>query len=479
MSFFDFLNFLFHNDDNCPFKRNAENKLEEEQIDFFYPNACQVCGSLGYLSRCSRCQMVSYCGKQHQTEHWKLHKYLCPLLSGLRKKDGFLRGAKDRKQEAWANAKIACINNLSKKLGRVLTSYEEKVIKFTRACCICHDIDQTNLINCPNCASVSICRNHKDRFQQIHDKEKCANFKLCYSFDFEKFEEAKKTKLNNSKDEDKDSNNSEDSENSDKSHIDYKKSNLKISELKSMSNEIPYFGKFPGSTLEFMEILSFRPFDKGVKMEDFEIPELMIKTLNVFRSLQLLDQLKMKELTIHLIGAQVCDLENYNFWEILFHLIPMLKKLKIVIVHSKIATQCLNPKLCDKCIDNERELIFQMKTQNYHDFIKENSKSMISLVIGFSISLKMEIDALKAIGDLKIPLALTSNEKKIAYDNHKVMGKLFGKLIARTFFEKNSFCGVKPILDYKSEGVYYQHQYLTIYKDYQQIVNKQKNGVPK
>jgi len=34
-----------------------------------------TCG--GGLMKCGRCQAVAYCGKEHQTAHWKEHKKSC------------------------------------------------------------------------------------------------------------------------------------------------------------------------------------------------------------------------------------------------------------------------------------------------------------------------------------------------------------------------------------------------------------------
>jgi hypothetical protein len=40
-------------------------------------NGCSVCGSTFNAKRCARCKQVAYCGKEHQTKHWKLHKTFC------------------------------------------------------------------------------------------------------------------------------------------------------------------------------------------------------------------------------------------------------------------------------------------------------------------------------------------------------------------------------------------------------------------
>ncbi|XP_051166635.1 uncharacterized protein LOC127284950 [Leptopilina boulardi] len=506
MTFYDFFNFLFNDYDdddddsynyyyNYPHNRKTVIKKDpsEEQIDFFYPNACQICGSRKNLKRCAKCQMISYCGKQHQTEHWRLHKYYCTLLVDLRKKHGYLRNAKDRKLENWTQAKIACINNISTKLGRQLTLYEQKVIKFIRSCCICHDIDNNKLINCPNCASISICHQHKDRFHDIHTKEKCDGFKLCYQLDCEQLqlikekEEMKKNKKKNDSDSEYFNNSSDDFDSNDGSTSDDENnSNLKITELKSAPmNLIPYFQQQqPNSTLKFIEMSSIqkKSFNE-IKLKDFEIPDLFIKPLIAYRALQILNQLNKFDITIHLIDSQINDLETCDFWETLFHLIPNLKILKIIILNPEFSKQCLQPNLCTKCTNSEKTLIFEMKKIHYIDYCKDKMYIMPNLIIGYLTLLKETHDALKAIGNLKIiPLALTTNCQKTTNENYKIVEKLFGKnIIHQHYYEKNLFCGVKPIMDYKTDGFYYNHQFLTLYKNFDVIeMRKRKmNGIQK
>ena len=38
---------------------------------------CKVCYSKENLQKCSRCKLVSYCGKEHQKADWKEHKLIC------------------------------------------------------------------------------------------------------------------------------------------------------------------------------------------------------------------------------------------------------------------------------------------------------------------------------------------------------------------------------------------------------------------
>ncbi|KAG1684754.1 hypothetical protein DVH05_010580 [Phytophthora capsici] len=53
------------------------------------PQACVVCGprpgvSPESLSKCSRCQAVLYCGREHQSEHFATHKSTCKRVKKMR-----------------------------------------------------------------------------------------------------------------------------------------------------------------------------------------------------------------------------------------------------------------------------------------------------------------------------------------------------------------------------------------------------------
>ncbi|KAH7021704.1 hypothetical protein B0J12DRAFT_393208 [Macrophomina phaseolina] len=38
---------------------------------------CKICGKTEATKRCARCQVVAYCGKEHQKADWKVHKQIC------------------------------------------------------------------------------------------------------------------------------------------------------------------------------------------------------------------------------------------------------------------------------------------------------------------------------------------------------------------------------------------------------------------
>ena len=59
------------------FKCSRSTLVAESQK--FQSNACFACGKENEkLSRCGKCKIAAYCGKECQTSHWSIHKSLCP-----------------------------------------------------------------------------------------------------------------------------------------------------------------------------------------------------------------------------------------------------------------------------------------------------------------------------------------------------------------------------------------------------------------
>ncbi|XP_033216309.1 uncharacterized protein LOC117172463 [Belonocnema kinseyi] len=467
---------------------------QNDNSNFFFPNACQICGCMGsekHLLRCSKCQMISYCGKDHQVEHWPSHKAFCKALMETRRRNDVLKDAKGRKQETWVNAKLGLINLVTKKLLRKLTPHEEKVIKFPRSCLICHDVDQYKLVNCPKCPSASFCQQHNNLREKVHD-EKCPEFKLCHSIALEKLRADLEAKKNSDKE--KEESKKKDSKKSNsKKKSDRKKNSESEEELEEYLDpdtvisvikeppikSIPYFEKSPDSMNSFLKMYFPREStDNMSTMQRLEIADLFVKPLSAFRTLEKLDRAQERELIIHVIGAKVEDLDTYLFWETLFHWMPKVTSLKVVLFGAEFVRQNLSPKLCENCVENERHIVFELYNLGYKEFAQEKSFSKPSLVIGFQIQGKKEVESLRSVTNFVAPFAFTSDVEKLAKEEHKHMKKLLGKSVEYEAFEKNPFSGGTPSLNFETDGISYKHQFLTIYKDLRRSAkgNRKQNG---
>lgn len=61
---------------------NTETVTTREKSTSKSPPPCAVCGEKENTKRCTRCNTVAYCGKEHQRADWKRHKEQCLVGGG-------------------------------------------------------------------------------------------------------------------------------------------------------------------------------------------------------------------------------------------------------------------------------------------------------------------------------------------------------------------------------------------------------------
>lgn len=71
--YLDILFKVWLNSENNPFVRSNVNVAYQ----FCSEKKCVVCKSKKNLKYCAECKKVMYCSREHQKEHWKLHKKTC------------------------------------------------------------------------------------------------------------------------------------------------------------------------------------------------------------------------------------------------------------------------------------------------------------------------------------------------------------------------------------------------------------------
>ena len=65
---------------NKPRKNISESKNSCSSTLQHVTRHCELCEKPASL-RCSKCQHVYYCDRDHQAKHWKSHKKLCDIIS--------------------------------------------------------------------------------------------------------------------------------------------------------------------------------------------------------------------------------------------------------------------------------------------------------------------------------------------------------------------------------------------------------------
>ena len=79
-----------HEDESLhPYAADAQFKkamYKDESLRPYIYKTCMVCSNSGVqkLFKCARCGVAYYCGKDHQFEHWSVHKYHCKKLRALK-----------------------------------------------------------------------------------------------------------------------------------------------------------------------------------------------------------------------------------------------------------------------------------------------------------------------------------------------------------------------------------------------------------
>ncbi|XP_024868161.1 SET and MYND domain-containing protein DDB_G0277331-like isoform X2 [Temnothorax curvispinosus] len=127
----------------------ARNQINNDYNKFFYATMCHVCKRIGDgvpLKLCSNCKMISYCGQEHQKQHWKQHKPLCKAIQNvLQGRQGYNMNVRGETSEEWINIKQMFMLLVSRVLKRRLTMCEMQMFKFPRECLICHERNAQSL----------------------------------------------------------------------------------------------------------------------------------------------------------------------------------------------------------------------------------------------------------------------------------------------------------------------------------------------
>lgn len=307
--------------------------MKRKMTNNFYPNNCHICKKTTNLKRCSRCNMISYCGEVHQKEHWDKHKEMCRILTDITRQKKLthlyedLRGC-DLLQ--WIDARDEMKKKVTSLLGRGLESYESDMLQYPRSCFECFDTRQDNLINCSQCPLVSTCKRHS---RSAYHEMWCSEMKYCHTID---------NALENVRE--------------------------SLKHILGLLFYPPNFKKLPTSTQEYFDkILKPHPElnDAGV----IYASTFIYLPLTIFGALQKLNLTSAKTLRIYVDVVDKIELFRI-FGEAIFHMMPDLENLTVTTITGKVS--CEEVALCKKCITKKRKLSLQQLTMqsmtkfNYH-----------------------------------------------------------------------------------------------------------------
>lgn len=145
------------------------------------------------LLRCQNCKLISYCGPEHQKDHWPSHKEFCKAISSIRNemKLSHIMDINGTVTQLTAlqlrEVKFMIQTIMVMKLHRELTEFEREFIWFPRICNLCNS-HEGSLIPCPDCFAVGYCCEEHRVEDLIAHLRVCSELHLCYNFTLGKTE---------------------------------------------------------------------------------------------------------------------------------------------------------------------------------------------------------------------------------------------------------------------------------------------------
>lgn len=315
-------------------------------MEINYPNQCIVCKSKNKL-RCTGCNMVSYCGRDHQLQHWSIHKNFCRTISKMLNEKNLSHIYENLNLSIWLQERDKIIHQVRKKL-KSLNSEELFLLKSPRICFICHEAKQEKLNNCPNCQLVNFCNIHKSSY--IHERN-CSIMQNRFDLITRK--------------------------------MNFDSHALELL-IKSIARETKIFHSPPITMREFLDN-NTKTINKITEIQKIFLSETFTVPLTIFNILQMhYDNIPM-EIIIHLNVNNLQTIFIDNFWETLLHLLLDVKLLKIIYIEGKINHINNNIILCNDCQLKKRQLSIESNSISYEKYINLKNYQKPHLIAYFNI----------------------------------------------------------------------------------------------
>lgn len=333
---------------------------------------CHICRCYGEknlvnlkrsLKRCSACQMISYCCKEHQVKDWSTHKEFCKVICQLKKEWNVNNVFQSVKSIALRNVgndqdmykyHSKSLNKFSADLTRAvieilqrkLKEIEYQMIIFSRLCAVCYESNPELLVNCSKCPQATFCKEHLN--DSNHESEclkiiKCFNTVKSVFYRFQSF-----------------------------------------SPLDIMMIQSPYHPaekKLPSSMLKFIETRSTTDLSECGNGNTTIASDIKSTVLNrflsdrfsrVFTILFAIEKLSLnlQSMVIHVVGANQGELLASD-WELILHYLPNLMKLELIFIGPELfpAFKQLNQN-CNRCKKEDRKLFIEANRKVYHEYTR-------------------------------------------------------------------------------------------------------------
>ncbi|XP_024870317.1 uncharacterized protein LOC112457768 [Temnothorax curvispinosus] len=426
--------------------RNQNNDYNK----FFYATMCHVCKWFGdgvRLPRCGNCRMIAYCGQEHQKQHWKQHKPLCKAIQDVLLEPDFNDRGKD--SEDCDERKLIFMMLVSRKLGRHLKKDETEMFKFPKECLICHEKNDELLEVCQMCAA-SFCKNHKD---DTEHGDICAALELSLSIGLFSIVEENKP-----------------------SDVDFQHISC-TSTFQNMKDFVKTFGNIP--TFENIQTMSSTDSEILYNILAANQSEYLTRPLTLFNAVRLLNYVpKSNDLVVHVIGATCVEETTLTGWKVLARLIGTEMSVVLILIGPEL-TRKLNPshtcESCDNCMSREKKcLTLESHDVLYEDYVRSSSFVEPDLVVGFNLNIHEHelgsseetwAPSIRMLAKQNCPFVLTSVTLQDFEKETDRINTILGRQVDYIYKEKNPFASLRPHRVLGPERVYYENQYLAIYRN--------------
>ncbi|XP_051157748.1 uncharacterized protein LOC127279444 [Leptopilina boulardi] len=424
----------------------------------FYPNKCHVCHRLDNkenpLKRCSSCQLMTYCGREHQVKDWKMHKDFCKILkeyngpemfNSLKELQDPVNASNDMKFRLLRQRvmqKKLIFGQLVNKLNRPPFLYEMEMILYPRICSVCYENNQSLLTSCFNCPQVSFCKKHKNDSSHL---------KICHLF-------KRACEMNVSD-----------------PHL----SVFFQMEVKQFKTVTLYSQKsgtcLPNSMEDFLSNNSCIKVKRNSKQEtiipnniwEIYLSDALCPPLTILYALEKLKFSISTNLTIHVIGATNDEIEK-PIWELILHWLPEVINLNITFIGPQIegrSNKIRKDILCESCIKKGVHMDFEFSTEFYQNFMKSSSFVKPNFIVAYNAGLHAYptwYQAIKLVVGLHCPFIQTSFTEIEADQDHKMIKSIVPG-VKHFYFGLNPFASYQCERNSDDEQIFARSEILTIY----------------
>jgi len=202
--------------------------------------------------------------------------------------------------------------------------------------------------------------------------------------------------------------------------------------------------------------------------------EYLTRPLTLLHGLQILNYvLKSDSLIVHVIGANFIELETAKSWEILLHLISGITSVKIIMIGPELPHESITTKICNSCVTQRKELLFEIHSVLYKDYMHSSLFVKPDLVIGFNTGIHEEIaypeetwtPSIQTLAKQNYPLILSCYTRVEAEKEAARINTILKNEMKYIYSEKNPFASLRPYRDYETEDLFYQNNYMIIYSN--------------